>query len=317
MPGSVTSLLSGAKEFLAALRNEGSLNLFVTVHGQFRARVTQVELHCMRLSAVEEQLSRIAFVAVPADLVLVTFPIGNRPAPISGGMRPEKGEFMTFGPGHRAHVRTQEPCHWGAIWFSAQELTGHLHRLTECALTIPPSAQKWHPPLAAHRRLLRLHAAAIRAAEVRPETIVNAEAAHGMEQQLIEALVECTLGGPLREEGHFRHRRQGIMAQLEDLLETQQDRHTRAEYFSIALGVSGRLLRMCCKDDLGMGLIRYIRLRALHRINRILRGAPPGATSVSQVARCHGFHDLRCFAVNYRSLFGELPSATLRRNLRW
>jgi hypothetical protein len=42
--------------------------------GQFRARLTQVKLHRLRLTAAEEQLSRIAFVAVPADLILVSLP---------------------------------------------------------------------------------------------------------------------------------------------------------------------------------------------------------------------------------------------------
>src|SRR4051812_21018719 len=211
MPGTVTSVLTGAKEFMAAFRNEGGVSLCVTGSGQFQARVIRVELHTVRLSSVEEQLPRIAFMAVPADSVLITFSTGHRPAPIWGGMTLETGEFITFGPGHRMHMRTQGPCRWGSISFPAQELAGHLHRLAEPAISIPLSAQKWHPRPMAWRRLLRLHVAAIRAAEVRPETIVNADAAHGMEQQLIEALIGCTLGGPLREERPVRHRQQ-VMA---------------------------------------------------------------------------------------------------------
>jgi hypothetical protein len=55
---------------------------------------------------------------------------------------------------------------------------------------------------------LQLHAAAIGAAKVRPETIANAEAAHGMEQQLIEGLVECLSAGPAYEEAPAKHRHQ-------------------------------------------------------------------------------------------------------------
>jgi hypothetical protein len=43
----------------------------------FRARLTQVALHSLRLSATDEHLPRIAFVAVPADTILVLLPRGR------------------------------------------------------------------------------------------------------------------------------------------------------------------------------------------------------------------------------------------------
>jgi hypothetical protein len=71
MPGSVISLFSELDGFQAALREDDLLNLLVTGSGQFRTRLTQVKLHRMRLSAGDEYLSRIAFVAMPADTLIV------------------------------------------------------------------------------------------------------------------------------------------------------------------------------------------------------------------------------------------------------
>ena len=65
MPDSVTSVFSEPEDFEAALRKEGYLGMVTTGRGQFRAQLTQVALHRLRLSAGEEQLSRIAFVAAP------------------------------------------------------------------------------------------------------------------------------------------------------------------------------------------------------------------------------------------------------------
>jgi hypothetical protein len=73
MPGSVTSVFGEPSDFEAALREEGGLGLLITGRGQFRARLTQVKLHRLRLSAAEEQLSRIAFVAVPSDLIMFRY----------------------------------------------------------------------------------------------------------------------------------------------------------------------------------------------------------------------------------------------------
>ena len=60
MPGSATSVFSEAEDFEAALRKEGYLGLLVTGQGAFRARLTQIALHRLRISAGEEQLPRIA-----------------------------------------------------------------------------------------------------------------------------------------------------------------------------------------------------------------------------------------------------------------
>jgi hypothetical protein len=48
-----------AEDFQAALSADGVAGLLVTGHGQFRARLTQVELDRLRLTAVEEAQPRI------------------------------------------------------------------------------------------------------------------------------------------------------------------------------------------------------------------------------------------------------------------
>ena len=72
MPGSRASVFYEAEDFQAALSADGVAGLLVTGHGQFRARVTQVELDRLRLTAVEEAQPRMAFVTVPAGMVLIT-----------------------------------------------------------------------------------------------------------------------------------------------------------------------------------------------------------------------------------------------------
>jgi AraC-like DNA-binding protein len=313
MPGSVTSVFSEPTDFEAALRQEGVLGLLVTGHGEFRARLTQVALHRLRLSAAEEQLARIAFVAVPADMILVSLPIGDRPVPIWGGIGMRAGEITTVGPSQRTHARTDGPSRSGSIWLPAEELARYGSVLIGALFAVPSATRRWRPPAAAGRDLRQLHGAAIRVAETRPEALLGGEAVHGLEQQLIDALVECLSKGSAIEVAPDTREHQDVALRFEALLQTQPSQALRMAEICAALGVPARSLRLSCEEQLGMGPGEYVRRRRMQLVHRALRNGDPDAAGVSAVARRYGFRDLSRFASNYRALYGELPSVTLRR----
>jgi AraC-like DNA-binding protein len=312
MPGSRASVFGEAEDFQAALSTEGVAALLVTARGQFRARMTQVALDGLRLAAVEEQLARIAFVAVPAGMVLVAFPIDRGPSPVWGGTEIRRGEIIAFGPGQRLHARTVGPSHWGAVQVLGQQLAHYGRALSGTRFAVP-SAARLRPPAAAVRELRGLHRAAIRMAEARAAAFTNTEAAHGLEQQLLHALIECLSEGG-EEETATGRRHRGILARFEDWLIAEP--FLSMTDLCAALGVSDRLLRLCCKERLGMGPSSYRHLRAMQQVHRALRNGNLDGASVSEVATRHGFHALGRFATNYRALYGELPSVTLRRASR-
>ena len=92
MPGSVTWVFGEPKDFQAVLREDGVLSLLVTARGAFRARLTQVTLHNLRLSTGDEHLPRIAFVAARAG----GRDAGSAPSRVSGTLRARKSGCRTI-----------------------------------------------------------------------------------------------------------------------------------------------------------------------------------------------------------------------------
>jgi AraC family ethanolamine operon transcriptional activator len=79
-----------------------------------------------------------------------------------------------------------------------------------------------------------------------------------------------------------------------------------------ALHVSRRTLQYSFQDVLGMTPVAYLRALRLNGVRRDLRRG--SALPVADCAARWGFWHLSRFAADYRHLFGELPSVTLKRS---
>jgi AraC-like DNA-binding protein len=242
-------------------------------------------------------------------MLLVTLPFYNR-APIWDGVEMRVGEMITLGPGQRVHARSNGPCQWGAIRLLVEKFVQYGGAVSGAAFVVPPVA-RWRPPRAALRQLRNLHQAAVRTAEARSGVLADREAAHGLEQQVIHALVEAMSARSMDEETEAACRHRGILVRFEDLLASQPI--PSITEICGALGVSHHILREFCKKHLGISPSHYRRLRGMQLAHRTLRDANPGTASISAVASRYGFRDPGRFAVNYRALYGETPSATSRR----
>jgi AraC-like DNA-binding protein len=315
MPGSVISAFSEAADFEAALRAGGGVGLLVTGPGPFRARLTRIALLQLRLAAAEEQLPRILLVAVPPGTILVALPGAGEPAPVLGGISIRPREVMTLGPGQRLHIRSYGPYRWGAIWMPVSELVRYGSVMTGSDFVVRSGALRWQLPPAIDRHLRHLHSAAIGAVETRSRAPIDGETAHGLEQQLIEALVKGLTTGSAIETAPATRKHQCIALRFEDLLQAQPQRAFGLAEICEALDVAERTLRLACGEQLGMGPIEFVRRRRMQSVHRALAQGNPGTASIAELARQYGFRALGRFAADYQALYCEPPSATLRRGL--
>ena len=80
-----------------------------------------------------------------------------------------------------------------------------------------------------------------------------------------------------------------------------------------ATNVNARTLFHAFKRYHGITPMAYMKMKRLNNAHKILLAAEPDSTTVTEVATDWGFYHLGRFSADYKSVFKELPSETLRR----
>jgi AraC-like DNA-binding protein len=315
MAGNGTFYFSDSDDFRACLRKLG-MEVALTVGGDFKARLTVVELRQLRLLLGWEEQPRIAYISLAPERVFVTFAAQCGRPMIWGGLALRPGDVVAHGQGEQLHQRTRSACHWACISLTAENVAACGKALTQQDLVLPSAGQVLHHSRAALARLRELHAGACRLVERKPELITHPEVARALEHDLVYALVTCLIAGLHHQGVAPSRRRADIMRQFELVLAAHSASLPHVPELCEAVGVPERTLRACCAEFLGMAPTRYLRLQRLGMVRAALRHADAATISVSEIAIRHGFRQLGRFAAAYRVVFGEAPSTTLWRARR-
>jgi AraC-like DNA-binding protein len=211
-----------------------------------------------------------------------------------------------------AHRKYFIPHHWGSMSLTPAALAAAGRVLVGQELNVPAVARIIRPPPDLMSRLTSLHSEAFRLAAT-PGKVLHPEVARSLEQALIHAMVRCWTEGMSVELCPRVRNRSAIMARLEDFLMANHNQPTYLAEICAATGVSERTLRVCCHEHLDVSPMRYLWLRRMHLARRALMRADPEVVTVTEVASTYGFGELGRFAVQFRALFGETPSASLHR----
>jgi AraC-like DNA-binding protein len=288
-----------------------NINLALTGSGEFKARLTWINLRGLRLVRSRETLPRISFVKFAPGTVVVAFPTSFDPPQIWGGAKLVRGAFIFHSVGERVHQRTSGASQWGFISLAAKDLAACGRILTGIDLVAPAGARLLRTPSVAGANLSRLFAQACRLAETKPDIFMHRESARALEHDLVHALVHCLAAEDAREQTAAGRRHASIMVRFEEVLAAHCGRQLHTRELRAAVAVPERTLGICCAEFVGMSPGSYIRIRRLNLARAALLRADPATASVREIARRYGFSELGRFAAVYRGAFGEAPSATL------
>src|SRR5215470_10055865 len=284
----------------------------VAACGNFRADLATIQLDRVLLRHAGATLPRTTYSAIDPRMFAIAFATDPRQQIYVNGLELVPDAIVVFRAASEGHNRFSAS-RWSSVALLHEDVAAAGQTLIGRELIAPPHTHLIKPSAPLFSKLLKLHKAVCQLAEAAPEVLAGAEVARALEETLIRVMIQCLSEGQGIEVGSAYWRHAAVMRRLENFLETNRDRTLHLTDLCAAAGASDRTLRILCQEHLGMSPTRYLWLRRMHLARRALRMADPTTTTVTEIATSYAFWELGRFAVSYRSLFGETPSATLRR----
>jgi AraC-like DNA-binding protein len=296
----------------AAAQNNSTNETTVTQSGRYSAKHIRIELHRIAMQRLSEGLARTTNVTPWGTRVPLTFQTEPGPSQIRNGVELGFGSLQRSHPAHAYYERSSGAAAIGSVSLSVEDTTALGPVFLGANFTLLNDHAAATPDRSAMTKLLALHETAGHLAEYAPTVLAHPEAAHGLEQALIEAMFACIGGDAHDDRAALRHHA-SVMRKFHQVIERSADQPVYIPDLCREIGVSERTLRASCEEHLGMGPKRYLLLRRMNMVRRALQGAAPGEITVTEIATRYGFWQFGRLAVEYRALFGEPPSATLAR----
>jgi AraC-like DNA-binding protein len=312
MPSSAVRTFADPDHYAEA-HHVAKSELTVIGRGHFTAKLIRIDLHRLGMLRFSDNLPRTADSANLNGLAIISFRTDSGPSLVRSGVEMQPTSIVRHGADEVYYQRSSGAASFGGMSLAVEDMAAIGEAMAGIDLTPRRHAMLVTPSPGAMARLQRLHAAAGHLAEEAPEVIVNPDAARGLEQSLVEAMISCLADGEVREDSVAQRHHEIVMRRFRRVVEEHPEEPLYVPEICKAIRVSQRTLLACCQEHLGMAPKHYLLLRRMHLAQRALREAGPDAPRVTDVATRYGFWQLGRFAVEYQSLFGESPSATLGR----
>jgi AraC family ethanolamine operon transcriptional activator len=146
----------------------------------------------------------------------------------------------------------------------------------------------------------------------KPEQLINANIRNGLQAILIDDMAKL-ITGPRQHVPYDGRQGNLIVRRAMQMIESL-DEVVPIPQLAKRLGISQRVLEMAFRKVVGKTPSKIMRWHRLQRVHDKLLRVDADAVNISSVALEWGFVELGRFSVEYRQLFHEKPSDTLRRS---
>jgi AraC-like DNA-binding protein len=312
MPSSMVATFSDLDELRSSLRGV-DLKALVTNDGSFHSELTRIDLHRLWMQHGRQSSPQVLHFATLKERRSVTFLAGPGPSMAVSGIEVSQSNLIHYLPGAEHHLRMPADCYWFSMSMPETALVEDTRALLGEEIATGTASIVNRPPEHLLVRLRMLHQAAGQLARTAPDVLSHPEVSRAIEQELVLAMVGCLTSEDDNQVVRDATRPAALMSRFEALLRSKLDGPVYLTEICSELGVVERTLRYHCHDHLGMSPHRYLWLRRMQLAQQALRRADGSRSTVTSIANDYGFGELGRFSVSYRRLFGESPSATLKR----
>jgi AraC-like DNA-binding protein len=294
----------------------GQLEILPTAKGRFQVEMSQVRLDRVWMQRFHIALPQVSTAMTAPERKAIAFLTEeSSPSVQHCGMEVTPDDIIVCSHGVW-HQRSLPNFHYGSMSVSTQDFPHLYESIVGRELRKERSSPIFRAGRALMSQIRAVHKEVGQLAKLAPDILDCPAVVQDLEERLIQAMVRCFTDGSNRNASRGAQQHELMVSRFEQFLEANENRALYLSEICAAIGVSERTLRFACEDHMGMGPIRFLSLRRMHLAHRALLQADPVASTVTEIATGFGFWELGRFSVAYRRLFGESPSATLRRPAR-
>jgi len=308
-PFCVQASFRHADEVGELTKREADAEFTQVTAGPFEGRTTRLVLDGVKLHHTWTAPTTIHYGAPDPALAVFVLPVRWRKDLIWNGESIEQPSIFNIGS---EYVRRATDYEAVVLAFRRDRLEGDVAALLGVEpQPLPTGALLGREGLV--RPAMQALTEVARAVTTHPASFEDPLASQRAEEMLFSAILQVLTGiSPHRIRKIDPRSKTRIVRRVKQLLEESGNQPVSLAELCRATKVSARTLQYAFRDLYGVSPTRYIRLRRLHEARRTLLRADDEPGAVKKAAFDSGFVELGRFAAEYRRLFGELPSETLR-----
>jgi AraC family transcriptional regulator, ethanolamine operon transcriptional activator len=248
--------------------------------------------------------------AVQSGGIAIFMPLENAPSLRANGQSFDDRSLITLQAGEEFCIGCDNSSRWFSVHVPIEVLEGADHKREEIA-----SFRSVVRSYFAQAEKLRSAAEQLRVIfQNAPKAFDSTETLNVTARKLTDQVRETLwIKRPeQRTTGRQSIPRQQVVRLAVDFVDDRAGEYLTVQDLAAAARVSERTLRTAFQQSFGVAPVRYLKARTLNQVRAALKEADPARTTVAQIATRFGVWEFGRFAHDYRCLFGELPSESLR-----
>lgn len=282
--------------------------------GSFLGSINMADLGCLKFTHINQnQTLRVTGIKA-SDQLLFGITLQSEPTPvISHGRLIKKQDIFGFNPNLETDLVIGKDSHIVFVAINRQVFDSLNQEMGYDfgKKFIQQNSLRLH---SASLRFLRAYYQQITQVLSRQSSLLMQSEMQSLVRENFLPLLIFTLGKCATKKGNIpkQFQRFSLVNKAEKIAMDYRDKPLTLQQLCDEIGTSSSALCYSFKEMFGMSPMAYIKIQRLNGVRRTLKEADPNTTTVMGVALKWGFWSAGHFSKDYKKLFGELPSETLR-----